>query len=191
MRQFTPPDYLVGPLRRLAEVSGETAYVGCWRQNRIAVLATVEGRNAVRVSGVHIGFAGAGHARASGKVLLAFAPDSVREAYLLENPVVAVTPRTIVEPTELRLELERTRLLGVVDGRVALVTGAGAGLGLGIAQELVAAGAGIGVLEVDAGSAKAAAEELCRAGVEARAYPADVANRQQVDDTFEAVVRDF
>ena len=112
MRQFTPPDYLVGPLRHLADASGETAYVGCWRQNRLAVLASVEGRNAVRVSGVHIGFVGSGHARASGKVLLAFAPDSLREAYLLENPLVGVTPRTIVEPSEFRLELERTRLLG-------------------------------------------------------------------------------
>ena len=36
----------------------------------------------------------------------------MREAYLLENPLVAVTPRTIVELGELRLELERTRLLG-------------------------------------------------------------------------------
>jgi IclR family transcriptional regulator, acetate operon repressor len=112
MRQFTPPDYLVGPLRQLAEASGETAYVGCWRQHRLAVLASVEGRNAVRVAGVHIGFVGFGHARASGKVLLAFAPESVREAYLLENPLVSVTPRTIVEPGELQLELERTRLLG-------------------------------------------------------------------------------
>jgi DNA-binding IclR family transcriptional regulator len=112
MRQFTPPDYLVGPLRQLADASGETAYVGCWRQNRLAVLAFIEGRNAVRVSGVHIGFVGNGHARASGKVLLAFAPDSLRDAYLLENPLVAVTPRTIVEPSELRLELERSHLLG-------------------------------------------------------------------------------
>jgi DNA-binding IclR family transcriptional regulator len=112
VRQFTPPDYLVGPLRQLADASGETAYVGCWRQNRLAVLAFVEGRNAVRVSGVHIGFVDSGHARASGKVLLAYAPDSLREAYLLENPLVAVTPRTIVEQSELRLELERTRLVG-------------------------------------------------------------------------------
>src|SRR5437879_11265585 len=52
MRQFTPPDYLVGPLRQLAEASGETAYVGCWRQNRLAVLAAVAARNAARASGV-------------------------------------------------------------------------------------------------------------------------------------------
>ena len=81
--------------------------------------------------------------------------------------------------------------MGVLDGRVAIVTGAGTGLGRGIAQELADAGAGIAVLEVDAGSAHVAAEELGHAGVEARAYPADVSNRQQVDDTFEAVVRDF
>jgi IclR family transcriptional regulator, acetate operon repressor len=112
MRQFTPPDYLVGPLRQLADASGETAYVGCWRQNRLAVLASVEGRNAVRVSGVDVGFIVAAHARASGKVLLAFAPGALRDAYLLENPLVSVTPRTIVEPSELKLELERTRLLG-------------------------------------------------------------------------------
>jgi DNA-binding IclR family transcriptional regulator len=112
MRQFTPPDYLVGPLRHLAEASGETAYVGCWRQNRLAVLASVEGQNAVHVSGAHIGFVGSAHARASGKVLLAFAPDSLREAYLLENPLEPVTPRTIVDTNQLRLELERTQLLG-------------------------------------------------------------------------------
>jgi DNA-binding IclR family transcriptional regulator len=111
-RQFTPPDYLVEPLYKLAAATGETAYVAMWRDGRIAVLASVEGRNAVRVSGLHLGFAETAHARASGKVLLAFARDPVRDSYLRTNPLVAVTARTIVEPDEFRLELERTRLRG-------------------------------------------------------------------------------
>jgi putative sterol carrier protein len=38
---------------------------------------------------------------------VAFAPDAMRDAYLLENPLVAVTPRTILESSEFQLELER------------------------------------------------------------------------------------
>jgi len=79
----------------------------------------------------------------------------------------------------------------VLDGKVAIVTGAGAGLGLGIARELAAAGAGIAVLEIDSESASTAAAELEATGVEARAYPTDVADRAQVDAAFEGVVRDF
>jgi NAD(P)-dependent dehydrogenase (short-subunit alcohol dehydrogenase family) len=74
---------------------------------------------------------------------------------------------------------------------VAIVTGAGTGLGRGIAQALADAGAHIAVLEIDAGSAETAAGELSAGGVEGRAYPTDVANREQVDAAFDAVVRDF
>jgi NAD(P)-dependent dehydrogenase (short-subunit alcohol dehydrogenase family) len=81
--------------------------------------------------------------------------------------------------------------MGVLDGRVAIVTGAGTGLGRGIAQELAASGAGVAVLEIDAESAATAASELSEVGVEARAYPTDVADRAEVDAAFEGVVRDF
>jgi DNA-binding IclR family transcriptional regulator len=111
-RQFAPPDYLVQPLHRLAAATSETAYLATWRLGRVAVLASVEGRNAVRVSGLRLGFAEAAHARASGKALLAFAPEAARRAYLLANPLVAVTPRTIVDPQKFELELERIRLRG-------------------------------------------------------------------------------
>ena len=81
--------------------------------------------------------------------------------------------------------------MGVLEGRVALVTGAGTGLGRGIADQLAGAGAGIAVAEIDPDSARRAAEELAGLGVEARAYPTDVSDSGQVDSTFEAVVRDF
>ena len=78
-----------------------------------------------------------------------------------------------------------------LDGKTAIVTGSGTGLGHGIAQELAEAGASIAVVEIDADSAHTVAEELGANGVESRAYPADVADSKQVDDAFEAVVRDF
>jgi len=81
--------------------------------------------------------------------------------------------------------------VGQLDGRVAIVTGAGTGLGRGIAQALAEAGSDVAVLEFDRDSGEVAATELAEVGVRARGYETDVANRQQVDAAFEAVVRDF
>jgi NAD(P)-dependent dehydrogenase (short-subunit alcohol dehydrogenase family) len=81
--------------------------------------------------------------------------------------------------------------MGVLEGKVAIVTGAGTGLGKGIAQQLVGAGAAVAILEIDPESAAASASELAESGVEARAYPTDVADSVQVDAAFEGVVRDF
>lgn len=81
--------------------------------------------------------------------------------------------------------------MGVLDSKVAIVTGAGTGLGRGIAQELAEAGANIAVLEIDASSAEVAAQELSAIGIEARAYPTDVSRSDRVDAAFAAVVDDF
>ena len=112
IREFKPPEHLVGPLHDLAEETGETVYVVTWRHDRIVVLASEEGGNAVRVSGAIVGYVESAHARASGKLLLALASDETRSAYLTLNPLVPVTPRTIVRADEFELELEGIRLRG-------------------------------------------------------------------------------
>jgi NAD(P)-dependent dehydrogenase (short-subunit alcohol dehydrogenase family) len=76
--------------------------------------------------------------------------------------------------------------------RVAIVTGAGTGLGLAIAHELARAGAHIAVLELDEGSARAAADELSgRHGVTAIPVPTDVSDRAVVDASFARVASEF
>jgi NAD(P)-dependent dehydrogenase (short-subunit alcohol dehydrogenase family) len=79
----------------------------------------------------------------------------------------------------------------MLDGQVAIVTGAGTGLGEAIARELAAEGADVAVAEIDPEAGEQSAKELLKLGVRARAYPTDVADREQVDAAFDAVVRDF
>src|SRR5439155_25324047 len=100
-------------------------------------------------------------------------------------------PRRGVSRTPILCGLGSLAVVGVLDGRAAIVTGAGTGLGRAIAEELARAGAHIAVLEIDAGSATVAASALSALGGEARSYPTDVADRAQVDSAFAAVVRDF
>src|SRR3984885_6169018 len=80
---------------------------------------------------------------------------------------------------------------GVLNGKVALVTGAGAGLGRGIAEELARAGADIAIAEIDPASGRAAADELAELGVRAQAYPTDVSDSAQVDASFQRAAEEL
>lgn len=105
--ELTPPEYLLAPLQRLSETTGETAYVSAWRHGEIVVLACIEGDGAVRVRGPEVGMSGFAHARASGKLLLALVSPEEREAYLRTHNLERMTPGTIVDPDELNAELDR------------------------------------------------------------------------------------
>jgi IclR family transcriptional regulator, acetate operon repressor len=66
----------------------------------------------VRVAEVGTGPYEHGHARANGKVLLAFASPEVRQAYLRNHPLVPVTKATVCEPAAFEQELARIRERG-------------------------------------------------------------------------------
>jgi NAD(P)-dependent dehydrogenase (short-subunit alcohol dehydrogenase family) len=72
-------------------------------------------------------------------------------------------------------------------GRVALVTGAGQGIGAAIAERLGNEGAVVAVNSLQPKKAESTAERLRGRGVRAEAFPADVAERDQVDDLVRSV----
>jgi DNA-binding IclR family transcriptional regulator len=104
LSRIAPPRYLLGPLQKLADETGETCYMSGWRDGEIVVLQTVEGDHPVRVRGLYRGFAGVAHARASGKLLLAATTEAVRERYLGSHPLKPVTEKTIVGRADLESE---------------------------------------------------------------------------------------
>jgi IclR family acetate operon transcriptional repressor len=109
LAQVSAPEYLVNRVRDLADRTGETAYLSAWRNGDALVLAIIEGRRAVRVASLHLGYSGVAHARASGKVLLAFAPPGTLEEYLRSHLIEARTDHTLSGEDQLRAELEEAR----------------------------------------------------------------------------------
>ncbi len=106
-QQTVPPPELLAPLRWIIDTTGESAYLTAWRSGNPVVLARLAGTHAVQVTNLRPGYSGAVNARASGKVLLAFAERGDRERYLAVHPLEAVTERTITDPEVFARELER------------------------------------------------------------------------------------
>lgn len=166
----TPPPYLRQPLRKLAEATGETAYVSVWRNGGAVVVATVEGVHAVRVSSLRAGFGRYSHARAAGKVLLAFGRPQRLDAYLAEESLDGPTDRAIHDRAALRAELERVRAEGLGFDREEFSEGA-----MGVAAPVLDRGIAVAAYAVTApsgrfGGAEASyAEAVLAAAAEATA----------------------
>ncbi|WP_231383807.1 IclR family transcriptional regulator [Rhodococcus sp. 114MFTsu3.1] len=112
LEQGEPVALLETALKELAGATGETAYVSAWRNGEIEVVTTAEGRHAVRVTQLQRGAHGQAHARASGKVLLAYARPGLRAQYLREHPLDALTEHTIIDAAELYEDFETIRVRG-------------------------------------------------------------------------------
>lgn len=123
LRHSDPPEYLMEPLRELAGSTGETAYLSGWQHDDAVVLGTVEGNHAVRVKGLHNGFTGFAHARASGKLFLAFARPTNLDRYLATHPLEPRTPNTITDAKRFATELHRVAKQGFAIDREEFTLG--------------------------------------------------------------------
>lgn len=111
-RQLAPSEHLAPVVRALAQETGETAYASGWWSGEIVAFTSAGGTNPVQAAEVPQGYVGNAHARASGKVLLAFAPASVRDAYLDGHGLNRLTPNTITSRRRLEAVLAEIRERG-------------------------------------------------------------------------------
>jgi IclR family acetate operon transcriptional repressor len=123
LRQSAPSDFL-GPLvRRAAIETGEAAYAAGWVGHEIANLVSAAGANPIQASAVPVGYHGFAHARAAGKLLLAYAADDLRERYLQKHMLARRTPNTLCDAKVLRRELAEVRERGYAVDREEFAAG--------------------------------------------------------------------
>jgi DNA-binding IclR family transcriptional regulator len=114
-RQLAPSEHLAPIIRELAKETGETSYASGWWSNEITVLTVARGSNPVTAAEVSQGHMGHAHARASGKLLLAYATPAARRDYLDSHEMAAITEKTITDRGELEAHLAQIRSQGYAE----------------------------------------------------------------------------
>jgi IclR family acetate operon transcriptional repressor len=110
-------------LRKLVAATQESGYVSKWHHGDVVLAAVLEGSQSVRVGGLHVGIRGCAYARASGKVLLAFGPESRLDDYLARTTLEPCTENTIVDRDAFRSEIEVVRQTGYAVDREEFLRG--------------------------------------------------------------------
>lgn len=123
LQQFRVPIELRRALNEFARQTGESCYLTAWRGDQISIIAAVEGKQAVRVSGLVVGYAENIHARVGARVMLAYAEPELRDWVLAGYDYSAVTPYTVRSREELDTVLEQIRSTGFALDREQLQLG--------------------------------------------------------------------
>jgi IclR family acetate operon transcriptional repressor len=97
---------------RISEETRETVRLAVLQGDAVMTLLTREGRHAVRVDAGAVGYAGAAHATALGKAMLAWLPEHEIRRILSVRGMAAFTPNTITDPDVLIEELRLVRRNG-------------------------------------------------------------------------------
>lgn len=121
--QLAPGEHLAPLVREAARVTGETAYATGWWSNEITVLTVARGTSAIRAAEVAQGHVGNANARASARLLLAYASPATRRAYLEAHELVALTPKTKTTLAELEEDFDRIRDRGYAEDQEEFAAG--------------------------------------------------------------------
>lgn len=81
--------------------------------------------------------------------------------------------------------------MGVLEDKIAIVTGAGQGIGKATALRLAGEGASVVIAEYDPQTAQIAAEEIGGLGQPALAYPVDVSKPDDTRKMVQDIVSEF
>ncbi len=111
-------------LESLREKTGETVHFNVIEDRFRVCALTLESRQSLK-AGMPVGNRSPLHAGASSKCLLAFAPETVRTAYLSKNTLAPVTENTIVNCNQLQSEIEDIRALGYASSLAERTPGLG------------------------------------------------------------------
>jgi DNA-binding IclR family transcriptional regulator len=112
VRASAVPDSYVSAMRELATRTQEVVSLADWCDQDVRILASVERNNVVRVAEMMNNTYEDAHARANGKLLLAYATPDFRDSYIAAHPPRRRTHATICDRSELERELGRIRALG-------------------------------------------------------------------------------